>query len=30
VSHEEAARWLILNEHDLPDELQDLAQDVTE
>ena len=30
VSNEEAARWLVLNEHDVPEELQGLADDVTE
>jgi hypothetical protein len=30
VSNEEAARWLLVNEHELPEELQALAEQITE
>ena len=30
ISPEEAARWLILMEHDLPEELQKFAEEVSE
>ncbi len=30
VSNKDAARWLILNEHDLPDDLEALAEEVSE
>jgi hypothetical protein len=30
LTRQEAARWLILNNHDLPDDLEDLAEDICE
>ena len=30
VEREEAARWLLLNEHELPEDLGDLADEVVE
>jgi hypothetical protein len=30
VSKEEACRWLVLNEHDLPDDLKEAEQNVIE
>lgn len=30
VSHQEAVRWLTLNEHEIPKELQSLVEEVTE
>ena len=30
VSREEAAQWLMLNEHELPEDLADLAEEVCE
>ncbi|MEI7899801.1 MAG: hypothetical protein WCK89_06080 [bacterium] len=30
VSREEAARWLLTNDHELPDDLADLEEEITE
>ena len=30
IDNREAARWLLLNEHELPEELQELADEVIE
>ncbi len=30
VSNEDAARWLLLNDHELPDDLEALAEEVSE
>lgn len=30
VSREEAAQWLLMNEHELPDDLEDLADEIAE